>query len=75
MPVVFSLTAIRRARRDHRFRSGLFDRFDKSLRIITFVGDQIIEGKVSDQTFGFSVIRTFAARDNKAQSVAEGIAG
>lgn len=71
MAVVFSLITIIRTRWNHCFRSGLFSYLDKRLRIVTFVGNQIIEIKVGNQAFSFSMIAHFAARQNESQSIAE----
>ena len=41
MPINFALIQIPAARRNNSFRAQMFDCFNKRLRVITFIGNQI----------------------------------
>jgi 6,7-dimethyl-8-ribityllumazine synthase len=69
MPVNRSLMPIITARWNDDFRTRMVDRFNKRLRIITFISNQITKLETGNEILGLPMVARFAARQDKPQRI------
>ncbi len=71
MPVVFSARSPRVATlRNHDLPAAASNSLDKRLRIITFVGNQIIKHQILNQIISLPVVALLAAGQNETNRIA-----
>ena len=69
MPVNGAFITIITARWNDDFRTRIVDRFNKRLRIITFISNQIIKLETGNEILGLPMVARFAARQDKPQRI------